>query len=303
MALRRSSSGAIASTIDLLAPALFAALALACGPAPGEQPPAACSGDSECDDDNPCTDDVCTPAGECEWTANSAPCDDDNACTDSDACAGSVCVGGTNVCPCEVDGDCAEFEDGNLCNGTFVCGGDRTCVVDPGTVVTCSHDDDTECAKAACEPATGACEMRAEPAGTECSDGDDCTGGDGCQAGACLGAEELCCDDRTDNDGDDATDCDDTDCSPLAVCETSCLMIEPVEESPLPAESSAATLESTTVDGFSDDYASTPPTPSTRPTPGARCRSRSTTSTAGIKTVRGTRRATRPRRRRSVRSR
>lgn len=45
-----------------------------------------------CDDNNPCTTDVCDAKEGCKSTATSAPCGDGNACTQGDACKGGVCV-------------------------------------------------------------------------------------------------------------------------------------------------------------------------------------------------------------------
>ena len=69
-----------------------------------------CSTGFDCDDGNPCTDDLCA-AGAC-----SHPLDDTNACSDgvactADACSGGTCVG-TSTCPA-----------GESCNpGTGLCG-------------------------------------------------------------------------------------------------------------------------------------------------------------------------------------
>ena len=60
----------------------------------------------ECDDGNPCTDDVCEGAGNsefpgrCEFVPSTAECDDGDACTLGDVCAEGVCV------PGQVDPDC-----------------------------------------------------------------------------------------------------------------------------------------------------------------------------------------------------
>lgn len=199
----------------------------ACGPGAGPSPSAECSQDAECDDGNPCT---------------------------VDACSGGACASGGNTCPCVEDADCAAVDDGDLCNGTLVCDAGNGCVVDPATVVTCPTELDTACSASVCEPATGACVVMHAATGTACSDGDDCTGGDACEGGACRAARELCCDDGADNDGDELGDCDDADCGELAVCDDACPPLAPVEESPLPVESAASELESTAVDGFSDDY-------------------------------------------------
>jgi len=62
----------------------------------------------DCDDGNPCTDDVCAPRGGCEHTNNTSPCDDGEFCTVLDRCAAGQCVGGLpRACddadPCTVD--------------------------------------------------------------------------------------------------------------------------------------------------------------------------------------------------------
>ncbi len=59
-------------------------------------PAAGCVDDPDCDDTNPCTDDVCN-AGTCEYTNNMAGCNDGVACTSGDVCSGGTC-GGTDAC-------------------------------------------------------------------------------------------------------------------------------------------------------------------------------------------------------------
>jgi len=54
-----------------------------------------------CDDDNPCTDDVCSPADGClHVPQDGMPCDDLVACTTADTCSGGVCVGDASGCGC-----------------------------------------------------------------------------------------------------------------------------------------------------------------------------------------------------------
>ena len=80
---------------------------------------AACSTHVDCDDHNPCTDDICI-AGVCETSDNAALCDDGNPCTYGDACGGGLCRGtsfdgwdsGCDGWCC--DGDC--LEGANSCN-------------------------------------------------------------------------------------------------------------------------------------------------------------------------------------------
>lgn len=48
----------------------------------------------DCDDGNPCTDDLCDPIDGCYSEFNTAPCDDGDDCTDLDFCVSGECVGG-----------------------------------------------------------------------------------------------------------------------------------------------------------------------------------------------------------------
>lgn len=212
-----------------------------------------CTHESHCDDGNPCTDDFCSVAGTCVHVVNSASCEDGNPCTEGDGCVDGVCVGGKNVCPCSDDGDCVVFEDGDLCKGKLVCGDAKECVVEPSTVITCPTGQDTPCAKNTCDPLTGNCAMVQAPEGTGCDDGDVCTSGETCQSGVCRGVE-TCCSDGIDNDGDQLVDCDDSDCASLPACDSTCPVLEPVDESPLPVQNVGNATVSTTVNGFADDY-------------------------------------------------
>ncbi len=104
----------------------------------------------DCDDQNACTsDDVCT-AGACKGTNNTAACDDDNACTSSDACANGACYGTNNTAACD---------DGNVCTSNDTC-------------------------------FEGACEGTSLSTGA-CNDLSACTTGDQCWNGECLGTRDL----------------------------------------------------------------------------------------------------------------
>jgi hypothetical protein len=61
----------------------------------------ACSGG--CDDHDPCTDDVCTDAGACEHTANTAACDDGDPCTVTDTCKRGTCFSGAVTPACSAN--------------------------------------------------------------------------------------------------------------------------------------------------------------------------------------------------------
>ncbi|MFC1612128.1 hypothetical protein ACFL6C_14285 [Myxococcota bacterium] len=221
---------------------------------PGDLPqPPGCVADEDCDDANPCTDDSCWD-GDCANSDNSHPCEDGNACTVGDRCEGGLCVPGANECQCEGDHHCIPFEDGNLCNGTLVCV-DHNCRIDPNTVVVCDSTADTPCRRNLCQAATGACSLTDQPNGTGCDDTNGCTAPDSCWDGQCVGPE-TCCDDLADNDGDTVPDCSDSDCLDDPACPV-CVNLpdpEPVDPAPLPGEAPAGRWESTSVNGFQDDY-------------------------------------------------
>ncbi len=153
-----------------------------------------------CDDDNPCTDDLCDGQGGCTAQFNSDSCDDGDPCSVADTCSQGSCVGFKVDCNCQDDGQCALLEDGNLCNGTLVCDKAKLpyqCAVDPQTVVVCPQPQgvDSICVKAVCAPETGECSLVPDHEGFACDDGDPCTVGDKCQTGACNPGPALSCED------------------------------------------------------------------------------------------------------------
>jgi len=166
-----------------------------------------CVGDSvECDDDNPCTEDLCTATGGCEFEAVFGPCDDGDPCTAGDLCLDGACAGTPVDCACQVDADCAALEDDDLCNGTLICDTSTLptlCVVDPATLVDCPAPAgiDAPCLVATCAPDSGACALVAANDGAPCSNGDPCTMGDTCTAGLCAAGDLVNC-----NDGNPCTD-------------------------------------------------------------------------------------------------
>ena len=53
-----------------------------------------CQNNGDCDDSNPCTDDVCNAQKECENTNNDLnSCDDGFFCTENDRCSAGLCIG------------------------------------------------------------------------------------------------------------------------------------------------------------------------------------------------------------------
>ncbi|MCO4760729.1 MAG: lamin tail domain-containing protein [Myxococcales bacterium] len=97
------------------------------GEGPGAAVPQDASGDgagsfdiggcpANCDDDNPCTDDLCND-GVCSNAANKATCDDGDPCTGGDKCNGGSCKAGANTCTDTTSPDVAEgpkLEPGDL---------------------------------------------------------------------------------------------------------------------------------------------------------------------------------------------
>jgi len=77
------------TAVPLLLPALLALLLLTV-PARAQ----ACTGNTDCDDGNMCTDDICDANLGCLHADNGNACSDGNACTTADACSGGVCLGG-----------------------------------------------------------------------------------------------------------------------------------------------------------------------------------------------------------------
>jgi len=175
-----------------------------------------CTGDPvECDDQNPCTQNVCTDKGGCEYPPQPGSCDDSDPCTVGDQCADGTCAGTPVSCDCQDDSDCAVLEDGDLCNGTLVCdkeGLPFKCQVKPGSVVECPEATGIGaiCLAPSCEPATGQCGFAPAHEGLVCDDGDLCSAGSTCAAGKCDGGTPVNC-----NDGNPCTD---DSCDPKQGC-------------------------------------------------------------------------------------
>ena len=187
----------------------------------------------DCDDNNLCTTDLCDKStGQCthEKLGHETTCDDGNSCTANDYCEDGVCHPGQNTCQCQTKADCESFEDGNLCNGTLICNEEHKCVVDPSTVVTCDHTNDTTCKANRCDPSTGKCGMTPINVGKTCNDNDPCTLNDTCNpAGQCKGTPNTCNDhnactiDSCDPDSGDCNhknkNCDDNDACTIDSCD------------------------------------------------------------------------------------
>ncbi|MGB0588113.1 MAG: hypothetical protein ACPGU1_00400 [Myxococcota bacterium] len=165
----------------------------------------ACQGESiPCEDDNSCTEDVCSALEGCLHIPVFGPCDDGDPCTLGTYCAGGNC-GGTSVTDlcggCTDFSDCEIFDDGDACNGTWSCDA-GTCVFDETSVILCEPEGvegDPACYVGVCDPENPGCTIETLPSSTGCDDGDLCTDYDRCLDGACAGSPKDC------DDGDPCT--------------------------------------------------------------------------------------------------
>ena len=173
----------------------------------------------DCDDDNPCTLDICLPQGGCSHENLPGPCSDNDPCTVNDQCLEGKCTPGPQlVCndgnACTQDGcgpgGCQyepltgdQCDDGNECTSTDACV-DGKCA---GTgAVDC--DDDNICTTNYCDPGKGCVQVLNN---APCDDGDVCTLSDTCQLGECIGAAMLSC--------QDSNACTTDSCDPQAGCQ------------------------------------------------------------------------------------
>ena len=167
-----------------------------------------------CDDGDGCTDDACDPdTGECVHGA--VACDDDNLCTEELCDPAEGCVYTTITC-----------DDGDPCTSDG-CTPDGGCVFQP---LTCA--DGNPCTDDWCDPVTG-CQHQAvadpECCATDldCEDGSPCTD-DACVAATCVHIEVpgmVCCEEDVDcADGNDCTDdiCIEQICNYFAAGEGCC---------------------------------------------------------------------------------
>jgi MYXO-CTERM domain-containing protein len=130
-----------------------------------------CTSPADCDDANPCTDDLCS-GGECSYATNTAACDDGLFCTMNDQCDMGVCGGSGDAC---ASGQICD-EVGNAC---LDCDEDSDC------------DDGAECTSDTC--VDGTCEHVNVTFGTPCqNDGEFCSGPEQCASGVCQSLGDPC---------------------------------------------------------------------------------------------------------------
>ena len=181
-----------------------------------------CLADSECDDKNACTVDVCQldklstaldkPKASCVHLPSKATCDDGDFCTISDTCQvggtwiGAAWSGGTPGDKCH--GAPRVCDDGNACTKDPACA-DNKCPVSVKLVC----DDGNACTDDSCDPGSKAaagmgCVFLANA--VTCTDGDACTEKDRCAGGKCvaLPIDATAC--------DDGNPCTTDSCDPMA---------------------------------------------------------------------------------------
>jgi hypothetical protein len=164
-----------------------------------------CVFDSDCDDNNSCTSEICV-AGTCEFTTIVGACDDNDLCTINDTCSGDVCGGSPvncsslddtcNVGVCNSSSGLCETQpanEGGSCDDNDLCTGSDSCTggLCGGVPTDCSSLDD-ECNVGTCNGATGACEPAPANDGGACDDLEICTLNDVCSGGSCAGSTIDC---------------------------------------------------------------------------------------------------------------
>ena len=203
----------------------------------------------DCNDNDPCTADVCDPAKGCtNGKQTGIGCDDGDECTVGDKCFGGVCKAGTaktctttgacQVAACDAKtGKCttANSADGGSCDDGDKCTSGDECTkgVCAGQPKNC--DDGKACTDSLCDASSGKCNHDIEKLnGQSCDDGDACTKDDACKNGGCKAGKPAVCDDANpctkDSCGlagactsvdDDGVACDDGDkCSDKDTCKS-----------------------------------------------------------------------------------
>ncbi len=224
----------VCSGLDCITTPNFNESAFCCDPDTG--------GLAEIDDQDECTNDVCTPdTGVVSHPAvvDGAPCDDGAFCSVDNTCTGGLCGGGVPRDCRQLDDQCNEGvcdEANDVCrpspiNDGLLCDDNDPCLVGEvcgsgqcagGVGVTCPDNQDI-CTDSTCDPTgtAGNCDgIVAVNENLACDDGDVCAIGETCQAGACLGSQPVVCPDNGDV-------CSNADCD-AAGSEGNCDLIVPI---------------------------------------------------------------------------
>jgi hypothetical protein len=140
---------------------------------------------TDCNDGNECTLDLCHLVSGCYHELNDNPCCDDfgvNMCDDGNWCTTDSCDPETGEC----------FYDFNdfVCNDANPCTGPDACLDGAcgGPLLDC--DDGNPCTEDSCNPDSGC--IHTDLDGVSCDDGLDCSTGDSCVAGECIANLQDC---------------------------------------------------------------------------------------------------------------
>ncbi|MSQ82399.1 MAG: hypothetical protein EXR77_05700 [Myxococcales bacterium] len=157
-----------------------------------------CAQNSDCPPPTePCLEARCeakTATCKAVFVIDGSLCSDSEPCTVGDSCQKGACVAGKLGCGCKTAKDCGLFDDGNLCNGQWICdltANPSVCASKPGSKVTCPAST-SPCSAPVCNPVSGACDVTAVGDGSVCEDGKACTSGDTCGGGLCIGGPDAC---------------------------------------------------------------------------------------------------------------
>lgn len=158
----------------------------------------------DCDDENVCTRDGCSPSTGCTHVPTSGSCDDGDICTGLGTCGGGECQKGEpiscddgNPCTsgqCDSVQGCVQLQVGGSCDDNDPCTGIGTCQFGmclKGAEIEC--DDGDECTADYCKAGVGCATL--PRSNVPCEDGDPCTVNDVCMDGTCRSGDELDCDD------------------------------------------------------------------------------------------------------------
>ena len=169
----------------------------------------------DCNDNNPCTDDLCDKTKGCSPSFNSKACDDSNACTSSDICKFGDCEGNAVNCndnnPCTDDScdakkGCVNGANSAICNDNNACTTGDSCknTICGGAPAVC--DDGNVCSDDSCDKVAGCV---GSPNVLACPDNDACTTAEKCKNLNCVKQATNC---------DDSNECTIDSCDAVKGC-------------------------------------------------------------------------------------
>ncbi len=170
----------------------------------------------DCNDNNPCTDDLCDIGKGCIPNFNSKACDDSNACTSGDICLFGDCEGKSvkcddnNLCTndsCDPKKGCVNLNNSALCQDANECTDKDQCKNGACSGLPLNCDDDNVCTDDSCDSFAG-CLHKANNA--LCPDLNACTTSEQCSAMKCVTKPTVC---------DDANACTTDSCDAVKGCQ------------------------------------------------------------------------------------